>query len=376
MRSFRTPGSAKGPSGEAGVPTLICKKMKTYSSLLLSLLLALPLSGGDLIPFDEFFVSVETNDWMNRRDEGTRLNVSVHVSRSAQEPNGSTSVEVDCFEFEAAQRMLPEADLKVFLAAGDAAQGGKEFRETVMTKTFRGEKETTYEVVEVDGKKMIRISRGEEKAEFLLVEAAKVRTALAQAKSGQAWFKKLLVDKTMPVPNEEARAPQAKGYYLNSSIGTVSGKGIGYEVSVSSHSIRQAPIYNIGHTLCLYSVDGELNGTLGGGWVAGMLQRISSALEAVNAGRAYSFTSGEDDGRRYSVTANLQTQEADVILIPGNFFKNRNSAKGSFGSAQLAGIRKLIDGCDERIKWFQANEHLFFTSTNEEAEQVMPPNGP
>lgn len=343
--------------------------MKTYSSLLLSLLLALPLSGGDLIPFDEFFVSVETNDWMNRRDEGTRLNVSVRVSRSADEPNGSTSVEVNCFKFEADQRMLSEADLKVFLAAGDAAQGGKEFREAVMTETFRGEKETTYEVVEADGKKMIRISRGEEKAELLPGEAAKVRIALAQARSGREWYRKLLADKTMPIPNEEARAPQANGYYLTSSIGTVSGKGIGYEVSVSSYSIGQTPRYDIGHTLCLYSADGRLNGTLGGAWVAGLLHKISSALDAVNAGRAYSFTSGEDDGRRYSVTANLKTREADVILVPGEFFKDRDPEKGSFGVAQLADIRKLIDGCGERIKWFQAHEHLFFTSTNEEAEQ-------
>lgn len=351
--------------------------MKTFSSLLISLLLALPLSGADLIPFDEFFVSVETNDWMNRRDEGTRLHVSVHVSRSAEEPNGSTSVEVNCFQFEAAQRMLPDEDLKAFLAAGDAAQGGKEFRDAVMTKTFRGEKETTYEVVEVDGKKMIRISRGEEQAEFLPVEAAKVRDALAQAKSGQAWFRKLLVDKTMPVPDEEASPPKAKVYYLSSSIGTVSGEGIGYEVSVASHSRTEAPQYSIQHTLCLYSGDGELNGTLGGDWVAGLLQKIALALEAVNSGSAYTFTSGEKEGRRYSVTANLATKEADVSLNPGEFFKNRNAEKGSFGQAQLADIRKLIDGCDERIKWFKGNERLFFNGANEEdAEEAVPPNGP
>ncbi len=266
--------------------------------------------------------------------------------------------------------MLPEADLKLFLAAGDAAQGGEEFRKAVMTKTFRGEKETTYEVVEVDEKKMIRISRGEEQAEFLPGEAAKVRAALALARSGQAWFRKLLADETVPVPNEEARPPQASGFYLDSAIGTVSGKGIGYEVSVASLSRTEAPEYSIKHTLCLYSEDGQLNGTLSGNWVAGLLQKIASALEAVNAGNAYTFNSGEKEGRRYSVTANLNTKEADVSLNPGDFFKNRNAEKGSFGQAQLADIRKLIDGCDERIKWFEANEHLFFTSTNEDAEQA------
>jgi hypothetical protein len=350
--------------------------MKTLPSLLVSLLLALPLSGGDLIPFNAFHVSVETNDWMDRRNEGDRLHVSVSVSRSAEEPNGSTSVEVNCFEFEAAQRMLPDTDLEVFMAAGDAAQDGKEFRKSVKTKTFRGEKETIYEVVEVDGKKMIRIRRGEEQAEFLPGEAAKVRAALAQARAGQTWFRKLLVEETMPVPNEEARAPQAKGYYLDSSIGTVSGKGIGYEVSVNSYSRTEDPQYTIGHTLCLYSGDGELNGTLGGDWVAGLLQKIALALEAVEAGHAYTFTSGDEEGRRYSVTANHNTKEADVSLNPGEFFKNRNAEKGSFGKAQLADIRKLIADCDARIKWFQTNEHLFFTSTNEEAEQVVPPNGP
>jgi hypothetical protein len=349
--------------------------MKTFRSLLISLLLALPSYGGDLIPINGFYVSVETNDWMHRRGEGARLNVSVSVSRSAENPNGSTSVEVHCFEFEATQRMLPDADLEAFMATGDAAQKGEAFRQTVMTKTFRGEKETTYEVVEVDGKKMIRMSRGEEKAEFMPAEATKVRAALAEARAGQAWFKKLLADKTMPVPNEEARPPQTEGYYLDSAIGTVSGKGIGYEVSVASHSRTAAPQYRIKHTICLYSEEGKVNGTLSGDWVAGLLQKIASALEAVNAGNAYTFTSGEKDGRRYSVTANPNTKAADVILNPGDFFKNRKAEKGSFGQAQLADIRKLIDGCDERTKWFQANEHLFFTSTHGDGGHAEGGNG-
>lgn len=329
-----------------------------------------------MIPFDELYISVETNDWRNRKGEEARLSVAVSVSRSAEAPHGSTSVEVDCFEFESTRRMLPEADLKMFLAAGDAAQKGENFREAVMTKTFRGEKETTYEVVEVDGKKMIRVSRGEERAEFLPGEAAKVRVALVEARAGQAWFEKLLADHTMPVPNEQARPPRAEGYYVDSAIGTVSGKGIGYEVSVASHSRTEVPQYHIGHTLCLYSEEGELNGTLSGNWVAGLLQKVASALEAVNAGNAYNFTSGEDEGRRYSVTANLTTKKADVSLSPGNFFKGRNAEKGAFGQAQLADIRRLIDGCEDRIKWFQANEHLFFASTKEEAGQVVPGNGP
>jgi len=351
--------------------------MKTYPSLLAaSLLLVLPLSGGDLIPLGEFKVTVVTDNWMKPGGAGNGLNVSVRVSRDAKDRNGSTSVEVNCYDFKSDQRMFPEADLKVFLAAGDAAQEGKEFRETVMTKTFRGETETTYEVVDVDGKKMVRISRGEEKAELLPGEAAKVRTALEQARSGEAWFRKLLAEDTMPIPSEEAKPPQADGYYLQILIGTVPGKGIGYEVSVSSHSFGKPPHYTTDHTLCLYSADGTLSGTLSGGWVDGMLWKISSAIDAANTDRAYSFTSGEYEGRRYTVTANLKTKEADVILTPVVGFKNFKTEKGSFGLAQLTEIRKLIAGCDERIKWFQANEHLFFTSTTEKAEQAVSPNNP
>ncbi len=335
--------------------------MKTYPSfLVLLLLLVLPLSGGDLIPFNNFFVSVETKDWLNQREEGARLNVTVRVSRSAEEPKGSTSIDVDCYEFEAGQRMLSDADIKAFLAAGDAAQKDKEFREVVTTKTYRGDKETTYEVVDVSGKKLIRMSRGEEKAEFLPREAVKVRKALAQARSGEAWYKKLLHDDAMPTPIEKARAPQSIGYFLNTPIGTVSGRGIGYEISVASHSFGKAPRYYVEHQLCLYSVDGELNGTLSGAWVAGLLKEISAALEAVDAGKPYSFKSEEDGGRSYSVTANLKTKEADVVLIPGKYFKNRDAERGFFGHVQLAEIRKLIEDCDQRIKWLQANENLFF----------------
>lgn len=336
--------------------------MKTHPSFLVALLLmVLPLNGGDLIPFDNFYVSAETNNWSTRRGEGDRLNVSVRVSRSAEEPKGATSVEINCFEFEAGQRMLPDTDLKAFLAAGDAAQEGKEFKEVVTTKTFRGDVETTYEVVDVGGEKLVRMNRGEDKAEFFPNEAAKVKIALARASSGEAWYKKLLSDDVMPIPKEEARAPQSKGYHLNTSIGTVSGRGIGYEVSVTSHSFGRTPEYNVTHGLCLYSVDGQLNGTLSGRWVKGLFQKITEALEAVNAGKDYSFKSAEDEGRSYSVTANLKTKEADIVLKPGKFFKGRDAERGYFGNAQLAEIKKLIKECDQRIEWFQANEHIFFT---------------
>jgi len=336
--------------------------MKTRPSFLVALLLmVLPLNGGDLIPFENFYVSVETNDWLNRRGEGDRLNVSVRVSRSAEDPKGATSVDINCFEFKAGQRMLPDADLKALLAAGDAAQEGKEFKEVVTTKTFRGHIETIYEVVDIDGNKVVRMSRGEDKAEFLPNEAAKVRVALARARSGEAWYKKLLFDDVLPIPKEEARAPQSKGYHLNTSIGTVSGRGIGYEVSVTSHSFGRAPKYNVTHGLCLYSVDGQLNGTLSGGWVEGLFQKITEALEAVNVGKNYSFKSAEDEGRSYSVTANLKTKEADIVLKPGKFFKGRDAERGHFGHTQLAEIKKLIKDCDQRIDWFQANQHMFFT---------------
>ena len=333
-----------------------------FSSIVTVLLLVGPLLGGGLIPFDEFYVSVETNDWRARREEGVSLNVSVRVSRSAENPEGSISVDVNCFEFEAGQRMLPDADIEAFLAAGDAAREGEAFRDVVTTKTYRGDKETIYEVVEVEGKKMIRMSRGEGRAEFLPAEAVKVREALARARAGEAWFKKLLSDDEMPVPIDGARPPQAKGYYLDSSVGTVSGRGIGYEISVAANSFRSAPRYHVNHQLCLYSPEGRLNGSLSGVWVAGLLQKVSAALDAAVAGKAYSFKSGEDEGRAYTVTANLKTKEADVVLIPGEFFKGRDAERGFFGVAQLAEIRKLIDDCDDRIKWFQANEHLFFAA--------------
>ena len=353
--------------------------MKTYPAIVIaSLLLALPLSALRLIPFDHFYVSVETNDWLNQSDEGPHLNVTIRVSRDAGDPNGSTSVEVNCYEFDADQRMLPEADLKAFLEAGDAAGNGKDFRKEVMTKTFRGERKTLYEVVSVDGKEVIRMSRGEKKVEFMPGEADRVRHALEQARSGEAWFKKLLSDEKIPSANPEAKPPQANGYYLSSSIGRISGRGIGYEISVFSHTFGRAPHYGIEHMLCLYSEDGELNGTLSGGWVARLLQKISIALDAVKAGRAYSFKSGEDEGQSYTVTANLDTKEADLVLHPDNFFNNRNAEKGHFGESQLAEIRKLIDGCDERIKWFKANEHLFFTNPVEKAEETPahPPPAP
>ncbi|MBK1791002.1 hypothetical protein [Persicirhabdus sediminis] len=336
--------------------------MKTSQlSIIASLVLSLPLFAGDLIPYKDFYVSVETNDWFARRDEGDRLNVSVSISRSADKPNGSSSIRVYCYTFESWQRMLTDDDIEAFLAAGDAAQEGEEFRHVVTTETFRGDQETIYEVVNVGGEKLVRMSRGVEQAEFVPAEAAKVRAALAQARSAEAWYKKLLLDEVLPEPNDEARPPRSSSYNLISTIGTVSGKGLGYEVAATSFSSEGDPEYRIEHELCLYSEEGEETGSLSGDWVADLLKEISIALDATVNGRAYSFQSNEVAGSSYSVTVNLATMEADVELQPGNFFNNREASRGHFGKAQLADIRKLISDYENRAKWFQANERLFYT---------------
>ncbi|MEP2776699.1 MAG: hypothetical protein ABJQ29_10925 [Luteolibacter sp.] len=318
-----------------------------------------------LIPYEKVFVSVNTERLIDRKNKrGAKLNVSVRMHKGPDAGDDPVSIGVDCYEFSSAQRMMPEADLDAFYEMGKAAIAGKEARKEVVTETFRDEITTVYEVAGTGKDKVIRVSRGDESADFPPEEAERVRAAIAEAVIGKAWFEKILIATELPEVTPDARPPRSQGYYLNSEIGQVSGRGISYEVTVSANSMLGDQSYRLSHGLIVYE-NGQMTGTMSGDWIKSLLHKVTLALDAAKNGKNYSFKSGEDDGRVYQVTANPATQEADLTLQLGNFFKNREPKEAHFGVAQLDEIRRLIDEYEVRQKWFEANEGLFFTPLGE-----------
>lgn len=314
-----------------------------------------------LIPFDDYYISVETNDWMNRRDGMNSLNVTVKISRSAKVSIGSTSIEVNCLEFPAGKTMFLKEDLKLFFDAGAAAVKGEKYRKETLTSTLYGDEITVFETVDSNGGKMIRVNRAGKEALFALSEIVNVKEALVQAQVGKAWFDNLLIAEELPKKMPRAKPPVADSYFLISKLGEISGRGIGYRVSVFSNSVGKEQKYYLRHQLSFLNPSGGGMGSSGGQWVAGLLQEVSSALEAIEKGREYSFESGLEKGRKYTVVANLDTAEADVILFLGDFFKKGAVVKGHYGKEDLVAIEQLIKGHEARMKWFEKHENLFFT---------------
>jgi hypothetical protein len=312
-----------------------------------------------LIPYNQVFVSVNTKPLIDRKNKGSKLNVSVRMSKGSEGAEDSASVDVDCYDFSSEKRMMPEKDLEAFFEMGKAALAGEKARKEVLTETFRGEVTTVYEVAEADNGKIIRMTRGDESADFPPEEAERVRAALTEAEIGRAWYEKILTATELPAETPDARPPRSDGYYLDSQIGEVSGRGISYEVSISANGMLGNHTYEISHGLLLYT-DGRMTGSMSGGWVEALLLKVTLALDAAKDGRNFSFKSGEDDGRSYTVKANPATKEADLELNLSDFFKDREPRKAHFGVAQLEEIRRLIDEYEVRQKWFEDNEGLFF----------------
>ena len=79
---------------------------------------------------------------------------------------------------------------------------------------------------------------------------------------------------------------------------------------------------------------------------------VALALNAVGKKQAYQFEAPpdgpKDSSGRFTVTANLTTQKADVTFEPGRFFGHHSPVPGAFDPAQLTAIRECAR-CDRSI---------------------------
>jgi hypothetical protein len=313
------------------------------------------------IPFSQFYVSVETNDFLHRDGKKTALAVRVQVSKDSEIPQGKTSIDVNCLDFDPEVRVFDAEDRRVFLEATAAANEGREFGRTIVSPAIvPREIKTQFESKQIDGRYMVIVTRGEKRAFFDPVEGERLLHALDEATAGEAWFQSLLNDPTLPTPSQEKHPPRSRGYFLISQIGEVDASGLTYRVSLDGRSVDDSLSYSTGQMIA-FSKNGRESGAIGGDWDE-LLKHVSKALGSLDQNRDYSFVS---DDRRYKVEANRESGEVDVTVARSDFFTDRTPLVGHFGTAQLQQIQTLIAEAPAREGWFKEHEALFFTQASE-----------
>jgi hypothetical protein len=332
-------------------------RMEMLIAISMILLAALQETRAALIPFPDFYISVETNDFLHRNKGEHGLSVHVHMAKDRENNRGKTSVDVNSFEFSAGVRAFNEDDRKMFLEASLAAKESREFAKTIVSPAFTPRQiETTFESRQVDGAWRVRVIRGDEVALFAPEEGDRLRNALAEAAAGQAWFESLLTAETLPEATQQARPPRSTGYYLVSKVGEVDARGFIYRVSLNSDPFRGDVSYRPSHTI-EFGRDGSDWGSMGANWPE-MLQHVAAGLEALKHNADYDFVA---EDRKYHVQLNRETKEVDVTFARSDFFTNRTPVVGHVGAAQLQEINALIAEVPAHQAWFQQHEDLFFT---------------
>ena len=366
--------------------------MKALAVLFLFALLFTTVSAEErLIPFDDFLISADLNG--PRERESKKLRVSVMVRRMADDPKPRSLTSVDCPELVSWHRLLNRDDQAALVAAGAAALSGQEYRRECGARTTK----TVYEVVTVDGGKRVRLRTGGapswaakeankvNEVLFAPEEAVRLKDTLAEAEAAEAWYKLLLTETQLPVKTAAAHPPRASGYEFISKVGEVCGDirkaGLGYEATVYHFNLDQKRQHDVWHGLQFYYY-GEHRGTtiysgdhMGNSdpdWRKPMMDQVELALEAVGKQQVFTFESPpgamgahgatNDTNFKFTVTANLATQQADVRFIPGYpiGLYGETHTGGSFGVAHLAAIRELKARVDAREKWCTEHEGWFF----------------
>jgi hypothetical protein len=329
-------------------------KLTTAISILLSTQLF-----GSLISFSDVYVSVDTNDFLNRPDKKTALCVKVNLSSYKERANVATGIHVDCYEFDSGFCGFDDRDREFFIQTAAAAKENRKFAADVVSPAIRPRQiETHFESKQIDGRYFVTVRRGEQTAKFEPEEGERLVNALRDAKAAESWYQSLLNEDTLPQPSEDKHPPHAKGYYVISRIGEVDLHGFMYEVSLDCNSFRGSIDYRTGHTI-RFGKNGETTGTMGGDW-SQLLQHISEALQSLKKNDDYDFIA---DDRKYHIQANRETGQVDVTVALSDFFPDRTPIVGHVSGGQLQAINDLIDEVPAREKWFKHHEAWFFTAS-------------
>lgn len=328
--------------------------MKTLFILLFTQLAAVAAADDRLIPFNEFYINVPVDGERSMR--GVR--VSVRISRSTHQPDGVAEIKLTLPGLPSSIPPLNSDEVSALIEACSAAKNNQDYHKEVRFDIHK----TIWESAMVDGQRQVRIRRGGE-ALISMEQVARLKESLVQAEAAQAWYEKLLTEHTLPKKTENAHPPHAASYFLIAKLGEVAAEGLDYEVSLNHYGAPLKEGYQVGHEVRFFALGGNMS-TSGGAWVKSMLDHVALALNAVGKKQAYQFEGPpdgpKDSSGRFTVTANLTTQKADVTFEPGRFFGHHSPVPGAFDLAQLNAIRELAAQGEVRKKWFSEHEAWFF----------------
>lgn len=317
-----------------------------------------PVSADDrLIPFDDFYISVDTNWRAAKGGEGEALQLNVQLSRHGKGTTGEAEVEISCSAFSSEARQFSAMDLETFLEACVAAKKGEYFRKEILSPTLFGTTMTRFRTDPVGNKHVVRVLRGKVEVYFTTEEGDNTREAVALAEAGRLWYQLLLraKGKLPPQMTPEAHPPMGEGLTLMSTVGSVSVGDFAFEVGIDSWAFKKSG-YRVTHALDFG------NWWTQGAWVEGLPGTFAKALEAGKEGRPFKLetSSGKPGETAVYVLTHPVSGKAEVMVIRDDNSDYRSPAFGTLGEEELAEIRRLEAEAEERAKWFEDHESLFF----------------
>ena len=311
-----------------------------------------------LIPFDDFFISMETNGARNHNRGFSSLYVMLFVERSKSIPKGRISSEILCLQFENNKQRFTARDIEVLTMGCLAAGRGEEFMQLSIDTGYG---HTVFETVKRGDLWVVQVNRGDKVVFFNHTEGEKVRKALREVDIGEAWYEKLLTDKKMPQPEQDLRAPMVASLRFKSPVGLVEGRGLVIEHSLSVNIDRGEARYGVSRKLRLRHNANGFTSSNGRG-VERFLENIAKVLESSKKGEALEIDSSKG-GLKYTVKTNLVKKGADVVLLDRFLIKNRPRTV-HFDQEDLIEIKKINTAYEARKQWFKKHEAWFFTPRN------------
>ena len=308
-----------------------------------------------LIPFDDFFISMETNGARNHNRGFSSLYVMLFVERSKSIPKGRITSEVLCFQFENNKQNFTAKDIELLMEACVAAKRGEEFMQLSIDAENGN---TVFESIKRGHLWLVQVNRGDKVVFFDSAEGAKVKKAIREVDIGEAWFERLLTIKKVWPPGLDMRPPIVASLSFGSPAGIVEGRGLIIEHSLLANFERGKTRYRVSRKLKLRH-NATRSTSSNGGRVERFLEDIEKVLESSKKGEALEIDSLKDR-LKYTIKTNLFKKEADVVILDSVLRKKR-SLTAHFDQEDLIEIKKINKAYEAKKQWFEKHEALFLT---------------
>lgn len=296
--------------------------------------------GERLVPFGSFSFNLDLS-----APKG-EIELTMFMSRKEIGSNGEVEFGARCIKFPAGQRSISDEEFEALSKACHASKRQRGFEEIIESNTYRGVVDTVYQSVKQDKGWQVVVQRGETKLEISPEERTHLSTAYRQYQAAKAWYTGLLSDEETS-PSRRMRPPSSDSYSLSVDVGKemAENKDIGFKISIDNLNDENEP--RIGYSLMLGLSSNQ------GDWVEELYQEIGKALDAAEAGEAYS----NSDIGNATITANPENKAVDVVVS----VLNRDDRISSFNRKDYNRVGKVISKSERWLEWILQHESWFHT---------------